>query len=65
MNMDLLGFLAFYMQKKAANIIVSNKGYSLSDREAKAYVRWGVENGYKDLRSMPEFEDVKDELNRS
>lgn len=43
-------------------IIVTEKGYYLSNKEAKAYLRWGLENGYKDLYSMPEFEEIKDEL---
>lgn len=42
--------------------MVTDKGHSLSDKEAKAYAKWGIENGYATLKEMPEFEDVKDKL---
>lgn len=62
MDMDLLGFLMWYKNRSAANIMISDKGYHLSDREAKAYARWGIENGYKSLKDLPEFEEVRDKL---
>ncbi len=62
MNMDLLGFLTWHKKRSAANIIVSDRGHYLSDKEAKAYAKWGLENGYKSLKELPEFEDVVDKL---
>lgn len=63
MNADLQGLLAYFKHRNATGIMKSDKGHSLSDKEAKAYVRWGVKKGYKLLKEMPEFEDVKDQLN--
>lgn len=62
MNADLQGFLDYYKRRKADGIFETDKGYSLSDKEAKAYARWGIRNGYKTLKEMPEFEEVKDQL---
>ena len=63
MNADLQGFLDYYKRRKAGGILQTDKGYRLSDKEAKAYARWGIENGYTLLKEMPEFEEVKDQLN--
>lgn len=62
MNMDLQGFLDYYKRKSAHRILCTNKGHSLSDTEAKTYVRWGIKQGYTELKQMPEFEDVKNRL---
>lgn len=62
MNLDLQGFLDYYKRKNAFGIMVTEKGYSLSDKEAKEYAKWGIKNGYAKLYEMPEFEEVKDQL---
>lgn len=62
MNCDLQGFLDFFTHKKSDNIIVTNAGRSLSDKEAKEFVRWGIQNGYTDLTDMPEYEDIENQL---
>lgn len=62
MNMNLLDFLLYCKKRKVDNLIISDKGYCLSDKEVKAYVRWGIENGYTTLKELPEFEIVKDKL---
>lgn len=63
MDADLQGFLDYYRRRKADGLFQTNSGYTLSDKEAKAYARWGIKNGYKLLKEMPEFEEVKDKLN--
>jgi hypothetical protein len=45
-----------------SNIIKSSNGYSLKDNEARAYVRWCLDNGYEDLSSAPNFELIKNKL---
>lgn len=62
MNADLQGFLDYYKRKNASGMLNTDKGYSLSDKEAKAYVKWGIKQGYTTLKEMPEFEEVKDQL---
>jgi len=62
MNMDLEGFLLWHKNRSADNIIISDKGHHLNDKEARAYARWGLDNGYKSLKELPEFEEVKDKL---
>lgn len=63
MNMDLKGFLLWHKNKSANGIIISNAGHHLTDKEAKAYAKWGIENGYETLNELPEFEEVKKILN--
>lgn len=62
MNCDLQGFLDYFHRKNASGIIVTDKGKTLSDKEVKAYVRWGLKNGYTELSQMPEFEDVEQQV---
>lgn len=60
--MNLRMFLFCSKGRNTDDIIISDKGHSLTDKEAKAYVRWGIENGYKTLNELPEFEEVKDKF---
>ena len=63
MKCDLQGFLSYFHRKNSGGIIVTDKGRTLSDKEAKAYIRWGLKNGYTELTQMPEFDDVEQQLN--
>jgi len=61
MNADLKG-LQNYAKKRKLTYIETDKGRKLSHTEAVAFVDWGLENGYTDLESMPEFETIQKEL---
>lgn len=41
---------------------MSNNGYELTDKEARAYIRWAILSGYKYLSEVPDFEDIRDKL---
>jgi hypothetical protein len=60
MNADIPGMLLYFQNKKMGGIIVCADGKRLSDEEARAYLSWCINNGYKDLYSAPEFHKVKD-----
>lgn len=56
MNADIKGMLDFYKRRKIT-CLQSDKGEFLSDKEAKEYLRWCLNHGYKDLYSAPDWEE--------
>lgn len=58
MNASLEGLKRFHKRKSMNNLIVTEKGRHLNDREARQYIDYCLEKGYKDLYSCPEYEDV-------
>ena len=62
MNADIRNMLKVYEKRSLKDIIQTNKGKLLSNKEAREYLSWGIINGHKDLKSMPEFEDIVDQL---
>ena len=58
MDMDLLGFLENH-KKDATGLVTTDAGRDLTDKELRAYCRWGVRNGYRTLLQLPEFETVE------
>ena len=62
MNADLQGMWDYYFSEKSRkrcnNIIVTDLGKSLSHEESRKLIRWGLYNGYKYLKEMPEFEEI-------
>lgn len=60
MDMDLAGYLA--TRKKIDGIVTTDAGRDLTDKELRAYCRWGLMNGYTRLNQMPEFETIEKEL---
>ena len=61
MNMDLKGFLTHF-KRNATGIVRTNAGRYLTDTELRAYCIWGLQNGYKTLYELPEFETIEVEL---
>ena len=61
MNANLKGLLDFFKRKNMDNIIIS-KEHSLSDKEARAYIKYCLSQGHTELKNCPEYEDVKDKL---
>lgn len=60
-DMNLQGFLAYH-KGNAYGLVITNAGKALTDKELRAYARWGLLHGYKLLSELPEFETIK-ELN--
>ena len=52
MDMDLLGFLE-NRKKDATGLVTTDAGRDLTDKELRAYCRWGVRNGYRTLLQLP------------
>ena len=64
MDLDLNGFLKFE-KRKVNGLVTTDKGRDLTDKELRAYCKWGVDNGYKLLSELPEFEEIEEELLKS
>lgn len=64
MNANIAGLLAFCKKRNIGGLIVTADGYALSDTEARAYLRWCSINGYNDLYSAPDYNEVKDKLTK-
>lgn len=62
MNADLQGMLSYFKHKKMNNIITTEKGYKLSDKEAREYIKYCMSSGHTELKTCPEFEDVREKL---
>lgn len=62
MNADLRGMKLYYKGKSMGGIIVTDKGKKLNDREARAFINYCIEQGHTELKTCPEFEDIKDKL---
>ena len=60
MDMDLAGYLA--TRKKIDGLVTTDAGRDLTDKELRAYCRWGLRNGYTRLKQMPEFETIEKQL---
>lgn len=65
MNADLLGMKLYYSERgrSMSGILKRENGKHLTDKEARAFIDYCIEQGYKDLYSCPEFDEVKDKLN--
>lgn len=59
--MDLQGFLA--TRRRADGLVTTDAGRDLTDKELRAYCRWGLAHGYTRLKELPEFETIEKELN--
>jgi hypothetical protein len=62
MNASINGLLKFFRRKSLAGLIECADGYTLSDEEARAYLKWCSSNGYTDLKSAPDYHEIKDKL---
>lgn len=62
MNADLQGMLEFYKKKSVANLIVTDKGKTLNDSEARAFIKYCLSKGHTELNTCPEYEDVVDKF---
>lgn len=62
MNASINGLLQFARRKSLAGLIQCADGDTLSDAEARAYLKWCSLQGYADLKSAPDFYNVKDKL---
>jgi hypothetical protein len=62
MNASIPGLLAYFKKKNLNGIVVAGDGYSLSDSEARAYLRYCSLHGYADLSSAPDYHEIKDKL---
>lgn len=62
MNADLQGILNWYGNKPITNLLRCNNGYYLSDKEARVYIKYCLKQGHAELKTCPEFEDIKDKL---
>ena len=51
-----------YHKKDAGGLVSTDAGRSLTDEELRAYCIWGLQNGYKTLYELPEFETIEVEL---
>ena len=52
----------YYAHKNMSNILKSDSGRYLNDREARSYIDYCLKKGYTELYECPEFEDIKDML---
>lgn len=62
MDASLQGLLEYGKRRKLTDIIQSDNGYSLTDAEARRYIKWALLNGYKYLSEVPDYEEVKDKI---
>lgn len=62
MDASLQGLLEYGKRRRLTGIIESDNGYSLSDAEARKYIKWALMNGYKYLSEVPDYEQVKDKI---
>ena len=62
MNADLKGMKKYYAHKNMSNILKSDSGRYLTDREARSFIDYCLKKGYTKLYECPEFEDIKDML---
>lgn len=58
-DMNLQGFLAYH-KGNAYGVVITDAGKVLTDKELRAYARWGLLHGYKLLSGLPEFETIKE-----
>lgn len=62
MDARLQGILDWGKRRSLRDIIQSDDGYSLTDSEARRYVRWAIKQGYEYLSQVPDYEQVKDKI---
>lgn len=62
MDANLQGLMEFGKRRNLRGVIMSNNGYELTDKEARAYIRRAILSGYKHLSEVPDFEDIRDKL---
>ena len=62
MDASLQGLLDWGKRRSLRDLIQSDNGYSLTDAEARRYVRWAIKQGYKYLSEVPDHEQVKDKI---
>lgn len=43
-------------------LVTTDAGRDLTDKELRAYCRWGLMSGYTRLKQMPEFETIEKQL---
>jgi hypothetical protein len=60
MDMDLAGYLA--SKRRINGLVTTDAGRDLTDRELRAYCRWGLAHGFTRLKQLPEFETIEKEL---
>lgn len=62
MNADLQGMLDFHKNRNLGNLIVTDKGKTLNDAEARTFIKYCLSQGHTELKTCPEFEDVVEKL---
>lgn len=62
MNAHLQRMLDFHKDGSLGDRIVTNKGKTLNDKEARAYIKYCLSQGHTELNTCPEYEDVKENL---
>lgn len=62
MNADLQGMLDFHKNRSLGNLIVTDKGKTLNDAEARAFIKYCLSQGNTELKTCPEFEDIIENL---
>lgn len=62
MNADLQGILDFYGDKPISELLLCDNGYYLTDKQARAYIKYCISQGHTELKTCPEYEDIKEKL---
>lgn len=66
MDADLKGLQAYYKGKRIPfGRITADDGTPLNSEEAHAIIEWGLENGYKSLNQMPDYNEIKHFINKN
>lgn len=62
MNADLQGILNYYGNRPIKDLLMSDNGYMLSANEARAYIKYCLSQGHTELKTCPDFDEVKEKL---
>jgi len=62
MNADLQGILNYYGKRPIKDLLVSDDGYTLSAKEARVYIKYCLSLGHTELKTCPDWDEVKDKL---
>jgi len=56
MNANIQGLLEYFRHKQLT-CLQSNDGRDIPSEDAKIYLRWCLEHGYKDLKDAPDWDE--------
>jgi hypothetical protein len=63
MNADIKGMYNYYIkERRPCHCLTADDGRAVSNKLAKAYIKYCYEKGYKDLKSCPDITLVINEL---